>query len=225
MVEGEFILRSKKKYDSAAYCYQELLKKYPRNAMVQYNLGNAYFQLKKVGPSILHLQKAAVLDPRNAQIAENLEAAKARIQNPVSEAKPIFFLRWWENALHALSTNTWAIISLVVFAGTLLLVWYARVKKDAFRHAGRWLSLAIVSLIICGCMTWLTYQAVVDSRLGVIVQSAVNFFDTPKANGKLLGALPEGTVVEVFSRKGDYINVKLPNGREGWILAADFEKV
>ncbi len=216
---------TQKQYDSAGYYYAQLLKKYPQNAAVQYNMGNVCFRLNKVGAAVLHYQKAAVLDPGNKQIADNLQLAKGRVLNPVPESAPIFFVRWWNSFLHLFGTNTWAIFTLLVFFAVLGLVWYTRVKKDKFAHAGRWLSLAIVSLIMCGCMTWFTHEAVAHSDIAVVLEPAVNLMDTPKQNGKVLGSIPEGTVIEAYGEKDGYINVKLPNGREGWMLSAAMEKV
>jgi tetratricopeptide (TPR) repeat protein len=216
---------TQKQYDSAMHYYAELLKKYPGNASIQYNMGNACFRLNKVGAAILHFQKAAILEPGNKEITDNLLLAKGRVLNPVPESAPIFFVRWWNDFLHVFGTNVWAVFTLLVFVAVLALIWYGRVKKDKFAHAGRWLSLAIVCLIMCGCMTWLTHEAVAHSTLAVVLEPAVNLVDAPKQTGKVLGSIPEGTVIEAYTEKDGFVNVKLPNGREGWILLGAMEKV
>lgn len=214
-----------KQYDSAAYYYNILLKKYPENAMIRYNMGNVSFRLNKIGAAVLHYQKAALLDPRNKEIQDNLLLAKGRIQNPVPEATPIFFVRWWNGFLQLFHTDTWAIITFIAFLVVLCLVWYARVKKERFAHAGRWLSLSAVCLIICACMTWFTHEWFANSDMAVVLEPSVNLLEAPRVSAKVLGALPEGTVIEVYIENGKFINVKLPNGREGWILSSSVEKV
>lgn len=216
---------TQKQYDSAELYYTQLLRKYPENVSLQYNMGNTSFRLNKVGAAVLHYQKAALLEPGNKEIRDNLLLAKGRILNPLPEASPIFFVRWWYTFLQLLSANTWAIFAIIVFLSVLALVWYARIKKERFIHAGRWLSLSIVCLIICGCMAWFTYQATTESGLAVVLDPTANLVDSPKSAAKVLGNLPEGTVIEVYSEDGHFMNVKLPNGREGWILSSAVGRV
>jgi tetratricopeptide (TPR) repeat protein len=214
-----------KQYDSAEAYYSKLLQKYPGNAMLQYNMGNTSFRLNNVGAAVLHYQKASLLDPDNKDINDNLLLAKGRVLNAIPEAMPIFFVRWWQQLLQLLHPNTWAVISLLVFFVVLALCWYARIKKEQFAHAGRWLSLSVVLLIICGCMTWFTHEAFVSSEMAVVLQPGANFMEEPRASGKVLGTLPEGTIIEINQQQGQFMNVKLPNGREGWILSSVAEKV
>lgn len=216
---------SQKQYDSASLYYEQLLQKYPDNAPLHYNAGNASYRLNEIGKAILHYEKAGFLDPGNKKITDNLLLTKGRIQNPVPEATPIFFVSWWNNWLRLFSSNIWAIGSLLIFTTILVLIYFARVRKHRFAHSGRWLSLGIVSLLVSGCMTWFSYDAAANSRKAVVLQAGTSFTETPKAAGKILGILPEGTVVEVYREEGPYINVKLPNGREGWIPAAAAGKV
>lgn len=214
-----------KEYDSAYAVYGRLLQAYPANPELQYNMANTCYRLNKVGQAILHYERAAHLQPGNKQVQDNLQLARARVQNPLPVATPIFFQRWWHSFVLLWSSNTWAVLSLVAFACLLLLVYYARVRKERFVHAGRWLSLAIVALMICGCMLYFTYDLQHNSGKAVVLQPAASLLDAPRATGKVTGSLPEGTVVEVYGEENGFINVKLPNGGEGWMAAAAMEKV
>ncbi len=216
---------TQKQYDSAAVYYDLLLKKYPDHAVLQYNMGNTCYRLNKVGEAILHYEKAAFLDPGNKMVEDNLQLAKARVQNPLPEVPPIFFVKWWNGLLHIFSSNTWAVLTLLVFLGVLALIYYSRVKKEQFAHSGRWLSLGIAGLLIFACMTYFSYDAASNSRKAVVLQGAATLVDAPRPSGKVLNNLPEGTVIEVFGEDGSYFNVKLPNGREGWVAAQVVEKV
>jgi tetratricopeptide (TPR) repeat protein len=208
---------SRKQYDSAKVYYGLLLQKYPANAVLHYNAGNVNYRLNEVGQAVLHYEKATFLDPSNQAARDNLLLARERVLNPVPEVKPIFFVTWWNNWVHLLGSNTWGILSLLTFTGILVVIYFARVRKERFAHSGRWLSLGIVSFLVCGCMTWFSYDAATNSRKAVVLQAGTSLTEAPRTTGKVLGTLPEGTVVEVYQVQGSFMNVKLPNGREGWI--------
>ena len=219
-------LYAQKQYDSAAACYELLLTKNgAADLWVHYNLGNTYYRLNKVGAAILHYEKAQHLDPHNKQVADNLKLAKGRVLNPLPEFPPIFFIRWWYSFVDAFSPDVWAWLCFLVFSGVLAVVYFARTRKAGFSHSGRWLSVGVVCLLVCGCMTYFSYDVRQDSRKAVVMQAGIGFLDSPQANGKVLGTLPEGTVLEINQEEGEFYNVKLPNGREGWILADHLKKV
>ncbi len=216
---------ARKQYDSAAAGYEKLLQQGMQNAEVHYNLGNAYYRLNKVGAAILHYEKALHLDPHNKQVSDNLALAKGRVLNPLPEFPPIFFIRWWNGLVQAFSPDVWASLSFLTFCAVLAVIYFARTRREQFRHSGRWLSVSVVALLVFGCMAFFTYDARENSRKAVVMQAGVSFFDSPRSNGKALGTLPEGTVVLINQEEDSYYNVKLPNGREGWIAIHDLSKV
>lgn len=214
-----------KQYDSAAVYYEQLLKGEETNVNLHYNLANTYYRLNKIGPAILHYEKAVHLDPDNSNAKDNLVLAKARVQNPVPEIAPIFFVTWWEHFLHAFRPDVWAWISVIVFLAVLTLIYFARTKKESFAHSGRWLSLAIVACLLCGCMAYFTYDAAMYSRKAVVLEPSAGLLEMPRNSSKILTNLPEGTVLEIYMEEGAFINVKLPNGRVGWLPATAVAKV
>lgn len=218
-------LYMQKQYDSAAACYEKLLPLEEKNSAVHYNLGNTYYRLNKVGAAILHYEKTLQLDPDNKQAADNLKLAKGRVLNPLPEFQPIFFIRWWNDLVHAFNPDVWAWLSLLAFTAVLAVIYFARTRKETFSHSGRWLSLSVVGLLICGCMAFFSYEARQDSGKAVVMQTGISFFDRPQQNGKVLGTLPEGTVLLINQEQSDFYNVKLPNGREGWVAVSDLQKI
>jgi tetratricopeptide (TPR) repeat protein len=216
---------NKKQYDSASVYYEALVSSGVRDARLHYNLGNTYYRLNRTGEAILHYEKALHLDPGNNKAKENLALARNRIVNAVPEVAPIFFVKWWDTMLGVFSPNTWALLSLLLFVCLLSLIFFARIRKEQFAYAGRWLSLNIVCILVCGCMAYFSYDAATNSGKAVVLQPAASFLDAPQLSAKVLGNLPEGTVIEVYAEEGNFINVKLPNGRVGWIMANAVRKV
>jgi hypothetical protein len=210
---------SQKKYDSAAANYEVLLKTNSSNAMLQYNTGNAYYRMNKMGMAILHFEKAAHLNPNNREIKDNLQIAKSKVQDNMTEANPIFFVAWWNNLNRAISANVWAVLALLMFAVVLTLIYFARTKKENFANAGRWVSLGFVCLLICGSMAWISYNDFAHPDTAVVINGGGSFLQSPQANAKVIGSLPEGLVLKVLDKQGAYIKVNLQNGKIGWVAA------
>lgn len=213
-------LYKQKKYDSAAKVYGLLLKDNNANAELHYNTGNAYYKMNRIGLAVLHYEKAAHLDPSNDAINDNLLLARSKVQDNM-QADPIFFVAWWKALNHAVSANAWAIIAFAVFLILLSLIYFSRVKKDNFPHAGRWIALSAVSFLLCAAMTWIAYHDFSHPDKAVVTTTNAVFLQTPQSNGKVIGSLPEGLVLEILENKDGYLHVQLQNGKSGWIAASE----
>jgi tetratricopeptide (TPR) repeat protein len=210
---------TQKKYDSAALAYEQLLKSNNSNATLQYNTGNAYYRLNKIGLAILHYEKAAHLQPDNKEIRENLQLAKSKVQDNMTVSNPIFFVSWWNALNHVVSPNVWAVAALLMFMVVLALIYLTRSRKDGFANAGRWVSLAIVCLLICGSMAWISYDGYAHPNKVVVIKGGGLFLQTPQSNGKVIGSLPEGLILDILGKQGAYYKVELQNGKSGWVVA------
>ncbi len=211
------VLYTQKQYDSALFYYNRLLQSYPENPVLHYNIGNAHYRLNHVGLAILHFEKSLRFDPDNKQARDNLSLANARIQNPLPVIPPIFFVRWWEQLVQTFNTSTWAWITFLSFAGILVLIYYRQTLKDRFTNSGRWMAAVLVAFFLSAGMTWITYMDASDSGKAVVLDAAATLIETPQSAGKVMNNIPEGTVLEVYARQGNFLNVKLPNGRTGWV--------
>ncbi|MFT4063033.1 MAG: tetratricopeptide repeat protein [Edaphocola sp.] len=218
-------LYNAKQYDSAAKVYGTLLDTYPESAGLHYNLGNVYYRKNQVGKAILHYEKARLLAPNNKEIVDNLILANARIQNPIAQAPPFFFEKWWQGLVHGLSVNAWATLALLFLTATLALAVYVRRKRGQVAYSGRWISFAAVLFVITGCMAWFAYEASLGGKRAVVTEMSVPLLNAPQTNAKTIMALPEGTVVDVDASQGGFTAVTLPDGRKGWVALGSVEAI
>jgi tetratricopeptide (TPR) repeat protein len=63
-------------FDEAARIYEQEVARGVQDSAVYYNLGNAYFQQGDMSRAVVNLQRAAQLDPRDADIQANLALAR-----------------------------------------------------------------------------------------------------------------------------------------------------
>ena len=97
-----------------------------RSRELYYNLGNAYFKTGQTARAILNYERALRLDPSDADIRYNLEFARAQTQDRIDEV-PEFILKTWTRKMgYWMSSDAWAVLSLVLLAvalGLVLLFW------------------------------------------------------------------------------------------------------
>ena len=184
------------------------------------NLGDAYFRQSMLADAILYYSRALKLDPSFADARYNLEFARSLTQDRI-DSVPEFFLRTWMRKLcWMLPSDAWAWISLALLAMVLALSLLFLLGRGS--GARRWgffgglavLVLMVFALIFAGWQKrdYLRADDAVVMRPVVPVKSAPSGADT-----KDLFILHEGTCVEVLDSVGDWCNVKLSDGREGWL--------
>lgn len=86
-----------------------------QSAGLYYNMGNAYFKSGKIGSAILYYNKAQRLAPLNSDIDYNLTVANTYTRDNIGNVPQFFARRWIDGLRSALSSNTWAWLSVLFF--------------------------------------------------------------------------------------------------------------
>jgi cytochrome c-type biogenesis protein CcmH/NrfG len=74
-------------YEDATTAYEHLVNQGVAESTLFYNLGNAYFKQGEVGRAILNYDRAARLNPRDADIQANRELARLQVVDQFSVGK------------------------------------------------------------------------------------------------------------------------------------------
>ncbi len=211
-----------KQYDSAAYYYEKIAAAKSQNAELYYNLGNAYYRLNDIGNAILNYKRALKIKPGYAYAQDNLLLAQSRMKPQPASSKDIFFIRWWHSLTRPAFSQVWAIAALVLFLGLTSVSFWARWRKTyGYKHRSIMFSGGVLFL-------FLLWTAFVSAGKRVTQNEAVLLSDTVfKADLKSTKTdlLPEGTIVTCHEEKGEWLSVKLADGREGWVQIASVEKI
>jgi tetratricopeptide (TPR) repeat protein len=204
-----------KQYDSAASYYEKLAAQKPKNAVLYYNLGNTYYKLNQVGEAVLNYERALHLKPGYKEAEDNLILAQSRIPNRIQGGEDIFFVRWWQWLTQVNFGTCWAVISLLAFLGLLGLMLSGRLGwiQVSYRRQVN-ITLGIVLLI----SLLLAYSSALrqESHEAVVMQQ-----DAPLTSGrggnKPQSLVPEGTTVKIEHEQEGWTEVRLPDGRKGWM--------
>jgi tetratricopeptide (TPR) repeat protein len=206
--------------------YQEALKEWLdiyntgyRSAELDYNIGNAYFKLSNVPGAILFFERARLLRPADNNINYNLRIARTLVVDKFEEIPELFFVRWFDFLSLLLPTNTWAVISLVSFIFSLILLSvYIYSSGYRIKVLGFW--AALLFLIISASSLAFTIRnksLVFDSNKAVIFTPSLNGKSSPDNSGTDLFILHEGSKVTIEDHVGEWYEIKLSDGNKGWV--------
>ena len=216
---------NQKDYENAIASYHQLIDKGYQDAVLYYNLGNAYFKSDQIGNAILWYERALRLSPNNNDIAYNLAFANQQTIDNI-ETIPPFFLKAWMLAVQNLfSAKEWAIVSIVlciVLVCCILLIFLIssyRLRMTFFTFACLSLAATIVSIVFASMQT--TNRNRTDE--GIVTQSSVTLKSTPDNSGTDLFTVHEGTKITITDNAGEWVEVQFNNGNKGWMLEDDLE--
>ena len=212
-------LYSAAKYQEAADIWVELYNKGYRSASLNYNIANAYFKLQNIPASILYFERAYLLDPTDEDINYNLQIARTMIVDRFQEIPELFFVNWYNLISLLLSSDTWAILSIISFIICLVSVsLYIYSTRYLYKVIGFWLAVALLIVSSSTLVFSLRNRDLVhDNHEAIVFNPVVSGKSSPDASGTDLFVLHEGTKVAIEDEVGEWYEIRLSDGNKGWI--------
>ncbi|NEN25642.1 tetratricopeptide repeat protein [Cryomorpha ignava] len=194
---------------------------------INYNLGNTYFKLDKLPESILHYERALKFDPSNVDVLHNLRLVNAMIVDRIDNLPQSKANIWWKEFRYGLGPDGWAWVSigLAVLAVVLLLLYYVSPRRN-IRRFGFFtgiLCLFLMALTIALAQSAATYRNTHTS--GVVFTDKVDIKSEPREGSTNVFVLHAGTKVSILSQDGEWYEVTIASGNQGWIKDVDFEEI
>ena len=214
-------------YAQAETCYTRRLEQGLYSASLYYNLANAHFKQNELGKALLYYNRALRLRPNDEDIRHNLEYAKQSTKDSIEEI-PEFFLKTWIKSLRgALSCTTWSILSLVMLAMALAFgLIYMLAQRLSLRKTGFYLmAIAALLFIITTAFAWSERNMLIKRSEAIVIDSAVSIKSSPDRSATELFVLHEGTKVTIGEAIDGWAEVRIADGRKGWIEEERIEQI
>lgn len=214
-------------FTAAISAWEGIISKGLESDVLYFNLGNAYFKSQETAKAILSYERSLRLNPSCDDARFNLEFVKSTTVDRV-ESVPEFFLKtWFRKVSRLLSSDGWAavfFISLSLFLVCLLLLLLAAgsaVRRTAF-YTGTVLLVAVILSISLSFSQKAAYESA-DSA--VITSGVCSVKSSPGDSSIDLFVLHEGTEVKILDSVGEWVNIEIADGRQGWIRSSDNEVI
>jgi tetratricopeptide (TPR) repeat protein len=215
----------KNDFSGALQLYEQALKDKGVSAAVYYNIGNCYYKLNKIGPSILNYERAHLLNPADRDIRFNLEIARLKTVDKIEPVGEFFLTEWFQNLMNLMSTDDWSyfsIVSFILMIAGLFLFFFSRrigIKKLGF-YAGICL---LVFVIVGNVFAYSQKKKLTQRNTAIIYVQTTTIKNSPDNSGTDLFILHEGTKVQVESSLGEWSKIETADGNVGWIKKTEIE--
>jgi tetratricopeptide (TPR) repeat protein len=206
-------------YEDAYALYTEIKEQGYESPELYFNMGNAAFRSNKLGYSILYYEKALKLDPSNDEAQKNLDFVSIYKEDHLDQV-PDFFLKTWARTLYKIfSLSTWSYLALLLFILSLLgILVYIFARRLSLKKVGFFTGLIFMLVFILSLSAAIHRNSDLrNPESAVIIAPSVVVKSSPSLSGTDLFILHEGSLISIDEAVGEWIEIRISDGRVGWI--------
>lgn len=215
-------------WDVAASGYEMISGMGLESAALYCNAGNAYAKSGNVPMAILYYERALKADPSYEDAAYNLGLMNSRIQDRIDPVPEFFLKKWLKDISYLMDSDAWAIVTLVLLAAVLaMFLLFLLAPSVAGRRTGFFTGIVLLVFMSFALGFSVSQKkAYMAADKAIVMRPVVSVKSSPSAEAsKDLFILHEGTKVTVLDQVGNWNNISLADGRQGWISASDLERI
>lgn len=215
------------KYDAAIKDYLQIIENGKHSPELYYNLGNAYYKLNKVAPSIYYYEKALLLKPNDAEIQNNLGYAKNMTLDVINPLPVTTLKSIYNKVVGYFSFDKWAVISIALMI--LFVISYIAFKFFNYSTKKRISFILSITFLILSLIAiaaaYLNYSDFKQNRPAIVFNEESLVIEEPNNRGKEIFRLHEGTKVFILEQLKSYYKIKLADGKTGWISSEEIREI
>lgn len=226
-VERGDSLYTKGDYSAALEQYLSLEESGKVSWALYYNIANCYFKDDEYGRAILYYERALKLNPSGEDIIYNLNHAKQYTVDEIGIIPEFVLVTWIKKINYALMSNTWAYISLIMMAFSLVFILIFRYgATSVMRKSSFFLSMiALLLFIIMYLFSFSQKRDFDNSEAAILLSPVVTVRNSPDNSGSALFVLHEGTKLKILEELAGWYRVELTDGRQGWLGSENVEEI
>lgn len=211
-------------FEKAAHGYQSLIDQGYASGGTYFNLANAWYKLGKMGLARLNYERAKRFIDGDDALKQNLQMVRLRLVDQIQQP-PVFFLtRWWNGLLFLFSLSVWLNIAVALFIVLLIAAAFFLSTRRRGREKGRMLFyLLLIVWLGTGIIATDRYYLFETEQSGIILTPMVTVYSGPGKDATELFVLHEGSKVQIERNSGDWYEIRLADGKRGWLKKSAFE--
>jgi tetratricopeptide (TPR) repeat protein len=213
------------KYNEAIDAYITILDTKNHSSELYFNLGNAYYKLNKVAPSIYYYEKALQLSPNDEEIKNNLVFAKNMTIDAIDTIPEVGLSKFTKSIANYMTFDGWAktaVILVFCFVILFLIYYFAYTtirKRLSFIASMASLFLLVITLILA----FHKFNLDKKDKPAIVFAQESKVKAEPNLRSEESFILHEGTKVQIIDTVKSWKKIKLADGKMGWISQDDIK--
>lgn len=215
-------------YRKSASLYEQIMGEHRVYAAdVYFNLGNAYYKLNDYPSAILNYERALKEAPSSDDVLYNLRLARTHLEDKIEPVPQLFYIRWFRGLRDAFHTDVWAWFSILfLLAAAVFCALFLAGKSVILRKTGFYGSLAALLLCLFSVYTafhsWNEHFRV---KHAIVFSGSVSVKSAPVNSSSGLFIIHAGTRIRQTDQIGEWVRIRLEDGKEGWMQQSDLEYI
>ncbi len=207
-------------FDDAIRIYQQIIDRGVEDSTLYYNLGNSYFGKGDLGRAILNYQRAALLAPRDSDIATNLAIARTQANATIGDSAPGPLSILYDLTGNWLTLSETALLTMAIWflMAILFLAWRLQergISRTITRNA------SIVLFLVLTVAGLSLGSRLISERIlpeGVVIAPVVAVSTEPGEQFESVFNLQNGAEVSLTETLGEWARLEVPGSQiEGWV--------
>lgn len=214
-------------FEKAAATYEQILSQNLHSAALYYNLANAYFKQGELGKALLNYNRASRIAPGDEDIRHNQEYAEKMTKDSIEKIPEFFLITWLRSVRGAMSCTAWTVLSIVMLATALVMaLLYLLAQRMSLRKVGFYtMAVAVVLFIVTSAFAISERNQLVGRTEAIVMSTAASVKSSPDRSATELFVLHEGTKVSIGETTDGWAEVRIADGRKGWIEDKRIERI
>ena len=209
--------RARRLFQSASQRFAGVIATGVRNGRLEYNLGNCHLQMGDIGRALVHYRRAERMTPRDPLLIDNIKEAQSRCLTPIQPTRRSVVLRsvfFWHYQTSFDGRCKFAVVMYAVF--WLLLAVRSIVRKRGVAVGA--VCAGFLALAVAGSLAYEQWS-LRSAAAGVVTGMDVIAYKGPGTGyqRRFEQPLQPGVEFALKERRGDWWNIALLDGNEGWI--------
>jgi tetratricopeptide (TPR) repeat protein len=204
------------------------------DADLYYDLGNAAYQMGRVGEALGWYERARRLDPHDGDLQANITAAELRLAaskvvsvvEKGTAAGEGSFESWYRLFTYFTGAELAGIFGFFWIGFFVLVLLLRRMELGTPRILLSWVSIAVLLIAIGWGALLVGSTRVADTMVvGVVTERSAQVRSGPTREGRALFELPEGQFVRILERQGQWRRALVNPSLQGWVASSDLMEV
>jgi len=215
------------KFEEAISNYQKIIDDGYESADLYYNIGNSYYRSNKFTFAIYYYEKAKLLNPSDVDLLNNLELANLQITDKIIAVPQFSFVVILNDIIGSQSANFWAFLSIICFVLMLsLLLIYFFSKNINYKKISFYIGVFLFVVSVTGFIFMNKQHKNINAQNTAIVFSPSVFVkSSPDEKATEVFTIHEGLKVQIRDNSGDWCEIKLEDGKIGWMKKEGLKKI